>query len=149
MNKTQKGAWFTLAVAILLLVFGAIIFTAMFAPGSRTAGTGLVKVWGWIILVFLAGGAAFVHWKRKPSVVDFDERDNAVRKNAVLSAFVGLWILLFAASIIPSFVAGDEGSIQVCLLPIINLGVFLIIMLIYSIAVLVQYGWRIKEKNHE
>ena len=147
MNRTQKGAWFTLAVAILLLVFGAIIYAAMFAPGSMTAGTELVKVWGWIILVFLAGGAALVHWKRRPSGVDFDERDNAVKKNAVLVAFVGLWIVLFAAGIVPSFVAGDEGSIPVCLLPVINIGVFLIVMLIYSVAVLVQYCWGDKENE--
>jgi amino acid transporter len=141
MNKTQKGAWFTLTVAILLLVFGAIIYAAMFAPGSRTAGTGLVKVWAWLILVILAGGAALVHFKRKPSDVDFDERDNTVRKNAVLVAFVSLLVLLFASSIVPLFIVGDEGSIPTCLLPIINLGVFLIVMLIYSVAVLVQYCW--------
>jgi hypothetical protein len=139
MNRTQKGAWFTLIVAILLIVFGAIIYAAMFAPGSGATGTSLVKVWGWIILVFLAGGAALVHFKRKPSDVDFDERDSAVKKNAVLVAFVGLWIVLFTASIIPEFIAGDEGSIPTCLLPIINLGVFLIVMLIYSVAVLAQY----------
>jgi hypothetical protein len=144
MNKTQKSAWFTLGVAILLIVFGVIIYTGMFAPGGRMAGVGLVKVWSGFILVFLAGGAALVHWKRRPSGVDFDERDNSVRKNAVLAAFVGLWILLFAASIIPSFVAGDAGSIQVCLLPIINIGVFVVVMLIYSVAILVQYGRREK-----
>ena len=144
MNRTQKGAWFTLVVAMLLIVFGAIIYAGMFAPGNRTAGIGPVKVWSGFILVFLAGGIAFVHWKRKPSNVDFDERDNSVRKNAVLVAFVSLWILLFAASIIPSFVAGDAGSMPVCLLPIINIGVFLIVMLIYSVAVLVQYNWRKK-----
>ena len=71
--------------------------------------------------------------------MNFDERDNTIKKNAVLVSFVGLWILLFVSSIVPSFVAGDEGSIQVCLLPIINLGVFLIVMLIYSVAILVQY----------
>jgi hypothetical protein len=147
MNRTQKGTWFTLTVAILLLVFGAIIYAAMFAPGNMTAGTGLVKVWGWFILVFLAGGAALIHFKRKPSDVDFDERDNAVKKNAVLVAFIGLLILLFASSIVPSFVAGNTGSIPVCLLPIINLGVFLIIMLIYSVAVLLQYCWGGKENE--
>jgi len=140
MNKTQKGAWFTLGVAVLLLVFGAIVFEAMFAPGPRAAGTGLVKVWIWFILVFLAGGAALVHWKRGPSNVDFDERDNSIKKNAVLAAFVSLWFLLFTASIIPSFVAGDEGAIPVCLLPIVNVGVFLVVMLIYSVAILIQYG---------
>jgi len=144
MNKTQKGAWFTLGVAILLIVFGAIIYAGMFAPGGRTAGLGLVKAWSGFILVFSAGGVAFVHWKRKPSNVDFDERDNSVRKNAVLVAFVSLWLLLFAASVIPTFVAGDAGSIQVCLLPIINIGVFVVVMLVYSVAVLVQYNWRKK-----
>jgi Na+/melibiose symporter-like transporter len=124
MNKTQKGAWFTLGVAMLLIVFGVIIYAGLFAPGGRMAGIGLVIVWSWFILVFLAGGIAFVHWKRKPSDVDFDERDNSVRKNAVLAAFVSVWVLLFAASIIPSFIAGDAGSIPVCLLPIINIGVF-------------------------
>jgi len=140
MNRTQKGAWFTLGVAVLILVFGAIVFVAMFAPGSRMAGIGLVKVWIWLILVFLAGGAALVHWKRGSANVDFDERDNSIKKNAVLAAFVSLWILLFAAGIIPSFVAGDTGSIQVCLLPIVNIGVFLVVMLIYSVAILIQYG---------
>ena len=144
MNKTQKSAWFTLGVAMLLIVFGAIIYTGMFAPGGRTAGLGLVKVWSGFILVFCAGGVAFVHWKRKPSNVDFDERDNSVRKNAVLVAFVSLWLLLFAASVIPTFVVGDAGSIQVCLLPIINIGVFVVVMLIYSVAILVQYNWRKK-----
>ena len=140
MNKTQKEAWFTLGVAMLLIVFGAIIYAGMFAPGGRMAGIGPIKVWSGFILVFLAGGVAFVHWKRKPSNVDFDERDNSVRKNAVLVAFVSLWVLLFAASIIPSFVAGDAGSMPVCLLPIINIGVFVVVMLVYSVAVLVQYG---------
>ncbi len=126
---------------MLLIVFGAIIYAGLFAPGGRRAGLGLVKVWSGFILVFSAGGVAFVHWKRKPSNVDFDERDNTVRKNAVLVAFVSLWVLLFAASIIPSFVAGDAGSIPVCLLPIINFGVFLIVMLVQSIVTLEEYGW--------
>ncbi|HUS89703.1 MAG TPA: hypothetical protein VMW91_10180, partial [Desulfosporosinus sp.] len=119
-------------------------YAGMFAPGGRTTGTGLVKVWIWFILAFLAGGAALVHWKRRPSDVDFDERDNSVRKNAVLVAFVSLWVLLFIASIIPYSVVGQEGSMPVCLLPIINIGIFLIVMLVYSVAVLVQYGWSVK-----
>ena len=107
MNKTQKAAWFTLGISLLLLAFGVIIFTSMFTPGGRTAGTGQVKFWAWLILAFLAGGFAFVHWKRRTPELDCDERDNGIKKNAVLVAFVLLWLLLIAASIIPSFVAGD------------------------------------------
>lgn len=149
MNRTQKGARFTLGISILIFAFGAIVLRSMFAPGGGAAGVGLVRVWIWLILVFMAGGVAVVHWKRRPSEVDHDERDQSIRKNAVLVSFVSLWLLLIAASIIPSFVAGDTGSIPVCLLPIINMGVFLLVMLVHSVSVLAQYEWTTKENNHE
>ncbi len=149
MNNTQRRALFTLSISILLIAFGVIIFTTTFTPGDRTTGSKLVKVWMWLILAVVVGGTAFVHWKRRASEVDNDERDIYIKKNAVLVSFASFCTLLFAASIIPSFVAGDTGSIPVCLLPIINFGVFLIVMLVYSAAVLVQYGRGIKEKNHE
>jgi hypothetical protein len=145
MNKTQRAAWLTFGVSILLLVFLAIIFTSMFTPGDRTAGTNLVKVWIWIILAFLAGGTAFVHFKRRSSKVDCDERDSHIKKNALLVSFVSLCVLLVAASLIPAFAVGDDGSIPVCLLPIINFGVFLIVMVVHSVAVLLQYGWGAKD----
>ena len=147
MNRTQKGAWFTFGVAILLLTFGLIIFTQMFADGA--ASIALVRIWLLVILFFMGISAVLLRIKQSRAEVDFDERDNSIKKNAVLVSFASFCTLLFAAGIIPSFVAGDEGSIPVCLLPIINLGVFLIVMLVYSAAILVQYGWGIKEKNHE
>jgi uncharacterized membrane-anchored protein len=112
----------------------------MFMPGDRTAGVKLVKVWMWFILAISFGGAVFVHWKRAAEV-DNDERDSYIKKNAVLVSFISLWICLFAASLIPGFIAGDSGSIPVPLLPIINMGVFLFAMLIYSAAILAQYNW--------
>ena len=147
MNRTQKGAWFTFGVAILLLTFGLIIFTQMFADGATSIT--LVRIWLLVILFFMGISAVLLRIKQSRAEVDFDERDNSIKKNAVLVSFISLWVLLFAASIIPSFVAGDAGSIPVCLLPIINLGVFIIVMLVYSAAILVQYGWGQKEKNHE
>jgi uncharacterized membrane-anchored protein len=120
----------------------------MFTPGDKNAGVKLVKIWMWLILAVSVGGVVFVYFKRAAEV-DNDERDSHIKKNAVLVSFVSLWILLFAASLIPGFIAGDMGSIPVDLLPIINMGVFLIAMLIYSAAILAQYNWGIKEKNHE
>jgi len=147
MNKTQKGAWFTLVITILFLALGLIIFTQMFAPGATS--TKLIRIWSFVNLFFMAILGVWLRIKQSQAEVDFDERDNSIKKNAVLVSFISLWVLLFAASIIPSFVAGDAGSIPVCLLPIINFGVFLIVMLVYSAVVLVQYGRVIKEKNHE
>ena len=142
MNKTQRRALFTLSISILLILFGVMIFNSMFTPGDRTAGVKLVKVWMWFILAASVGGLVFIHFKRKASEVEKDERDSHIKKNAVFVSFISLWVLLFITGIIPSFVAGDTGSIPVPLLPIINMGVFLIAMLVYSVAILAQYNWR-------
>ena len=100
-----------------------------------------------LILGFLGMSAIFIFRKQSPAEVAFDERDNLIKKKAVRVSFVSLLILLFAASIVPSIIVGDWGSIPASLLPIINFNVFLIAMLIYSIAVLVQYGRSKGEKS--
>ncbi len=144
MNRTQKGALFTLAVSVLLLAFGIIIFIAAFTPGSRTTGTGLAKVWSWIIILFIVVSLFFMRRKQSLAEPDADERDSIIKKNALTIAFISLCILLFVAGVIPSMIAGDQGEIPVCLLPVINMGVFLVAMLVYSAAVLIQYGRGIK-----
>jgi hypothetical protein len=141
MNKTQKTAWFTLGISVLLLAFIAIIFTQMFSAGATsTKLITLVKIWSLVILLFMAVSVVLLRIKQSQAEVDIDERDNSIRRNTVLVSFVSLWLLLIAASIIPAFILGDAGSIPVSFLPIINLSVFLITMLVYSSAVLVQYG---------
>ena len=147
MNKTQKGAWFTLVITILFLAFGLIIFTRMFAPGATS--TKLIRIWSFANLFFMAILVVWLRIKQSRAEVDSDERDELIKKRAVLVSFTSVWILLIAATIIPWFVVGQKGSIPVCLLPIINFGVFLVVMLVYSAVVLVQYGRVIKEKNHE
>lgn len=144
MNKTQKGAWFTLGIAILLLIFGAIIYTSMLTPGGRLAGTGLVKAWSWLIILFIVVSLFFIRRKQSPTEPDSDERDNNIKKNALTIAFVTICISLFIAGVIPTMITGDQGSIPVCLLPVINLGVFLAAMFVYSASILIQYGKRVR-----
>jgi hypothetical protein len=139
MNKTQKGAWFTLILAVLFIIFSLLIYAQIFSVGPISSK--LVRAWGLLILLFIYASAVFLHIKQRSAKVDSDERDDLIKKRATSVCFASVWILLIAASIIPLFVVGDWGSIPVSLLPIINFGVFLIAMLVYSIAVLVQYGW--------
>lgn len=140
MNKTQRRALFTLCISIVLIVFGVIIFRSTFMHGDRTAGVKMVKIWMWLVLAVSAVGAVF-YWKRSTSEVNNDERDSFIEKNALLTSFASVWILLWVDSLIPILVVGEYGSIPVDLLPIINIGIFLIALLVYSVAVLVQYGW--------
>jgi serine protease AprX len=142
MNKTQKRAWFTFALAMLLIAFFAIVFSAMFAGGDRSAGTGLARVGSWVIVLFMLAGAVYLHRKQSPAEPTADERDITIRRKAVSVSYISVWVLLALASLLPAFVVGDSGSIPVYLLPIINVGVFIGAMLVYSVATLAQYGLR-------
>lgn len=134
MNKTQKSAWFTSGITLLLLALGVVI------PVQTVTSVGLFRIWLLVISLFIIISVVLLRIKQSRAEVDFDERDNAIKKNAVMVSFVSLWVLLIAASIIPNCIVGDEGAIPVCFLPVINFAVFLIVMLVYSVAILVQYG---------
>jgi hypothetical protein len=141
MNKTEKGAVFTLVIAILLVGFAAAVLNMMLTAGDRLAGTRLVKFWSWLVVIFMLAGAVYLRRKQSPDEPDSDERDKLIKRKAVLTSFVSVWIALAVATVVPMYMAGDEGSIPVCLLPIINTSILLVALLVYPTAVLVQYGW--------
>ena len=142
MNRTQKGALFTSGITLLLLVLGVVVI-----PVQTVTSVKVFRIWFLVVSLFIIISVVLLRIKQSRAEVDFDERDNAIKKNAVMVAFVSLWALLMAASIIPNLIVGDEGAIPVCFLPVINFGVFLIVMLVYSVAILVQYGREGKENE--
>lgn len=142
MNKTQKCAWLCLTLTMLFLIFNVIVYGGIIAVGKPTRITsGLFYILGLIIALCFR-----ILWKKQsPVEVDLDERDELIKKRAVFACYISLWALLIAACTIPWLIVGPEGSIPVCVLPVILLGVFIIVMLIYSVAILVQYGWGSKD----
>ena len=139
MNKTQKGAWFSLAAGLTCIASFGYIFVQFFVLRKQP---GLTGVWPLLVAygVLLGVPIIFLRKKQSPREVDKDERDGLIEKRAVIAAFVSIWILLFAATIIPRFIVGLDGSIPVWSLAFINVGILLIVLFVYSIAVLVQYG---------
>ena len=140
MNKTQKGAWFNLAMGLLGIAIGVwVIVEVVFL---RRLPEGVAMAWP-LIAFWLVVVIAIISLRRKqsPAEVDADERDNLIKSRAVLASFVSVWILLAASSVIPRFLVGTEGSVPVFLLAFINVGILLVAMLVYCVAVLVQYGW--------
>ncbi|MHC4211781.1 MAG: hypothetical protein ACYSWP_00275 [Planctomycetota bacterium] len=140
MNKTQKGAWFSLFSALFcigLLSYGGVrIFVFKSMPRC------LAVVWTLgIYFVFMVISMFFLSKKQSPVEVEADERDKLIMKRAVLACFISIWVFLAAISVIPRLIVGIDGSIPVWLIPIMNLGVLFAAMLVYSVAVLVQYGW--------
>lgn len=136
MNKTQKDAWLCLIMTMLLLIFSVIVYGGVVAVGKPTRITGGLFYIGLIIVLCFR-----LLWKKQsPAEADMDERDKFIKKRATLAAYFSLWGFFIAACIIPWFIVGPEGFIPVWVLPVTLFGVFIIVGLVYSVAILVQYG---------
>jgi hypothetical protein len=139
MNKTQKGAWFNLAGTILVFT---ITFYVMFriaiqkGPPERFC----LYLFPLIFLLYIVAGIFFLLRKQSPNEPDYDERDNQIKQKAWIAAFISVGPLFLAASVIPQLFVGLDGTIPVWLLPIVTVSLLYPVLLVYSIAVLVQYG---------
>ena len=145
MNKTQKSALFSLINFLLLIIFSVHstkVIRDVFSPEGCPNALKIVLFWAFLIFGFM-GLSAFLLYRKKQSSaeVESDERDNLIKKRAVLVCFISVWILLIASYAILWYIVGLDGSIPLCILPLIYLGVFFAAMLVYNLAVLVQYGW--------
>ena len=138
MNKTQKASIFALVIYLFAALLISCAFTTMFMLNRLpvfAAYLSLIAVFAMPVIAFF-----FMRKKQSPAEPDSDERDKIIKQKAVLAAFVSVWILLIASNTIQRFFVGEAGSVPVDLLSIIHIGVFLGSMIIYSIAVLIQYS---------
>ena len=139
MNRTQKVAWFNLAAAsacIAIHIWVVVRFLIL-----KTVPGGVERLWPLVVFcVLLAASIVLSRRKQSPAEVESDERDRLIKYRATVACFVSIWVLLAAATVIPRFVVGIKGSIPVWLLAFINVGVLLGALLVYSAAILVQYG---------
>lgn len=141
MNKTQKGAWSTLMGGMLGISVYVGLYMRMFVIKKMPTTVGAV----WVLAgFFLLTGLTLYMTQRKqsPAEVESDERDKIIQKNAVLVAFICVWLLLFIFSFASGLIKGVDGSIPVWQIALVNVGILNVILMIYSIAVLVQYKWR-------
>jgi hypothetical protein len=142
MNRTQKIALFHIAITPLWLVALAYIAIELFV--LKKMPEGFVTRYGPVVILF-AAMFSFLVWilkRQSPKEVGSDERDELITNRAAMAAFVSAWVVLPAVSVIPRFILGEEGCIPAWSLPLINFGALIIVMTVYSAAILVQYGWR-------
>jgi len=145
MNKTQKSALFSLINFLLLIIFSVHstkVIRDVFSPEGYPNALKIVLFWAFLIFGFMAL-SAFLLYRRKQSSaeVESDERDDLIKKRAVLISFISVWFLLITSYAILWHIVGLDGSIPLCILPLIYLGVFFAVILVYNVAVLIQYGW--------
>jgi cobalamin synthase len=139
MNKTQKGVWLNL-VGTLLVLASALFLTIQIGIRHRLPERIWIFIWALLFILVTVIGIILVCKKQSPAEPESDERDNQIKQRAWVAAFISVWPVFLAASVIPQFFVGLDGSVPVWSLPIVTVLLFYIVLFVYSIAVLIQYG---------
>jgi hypothetical protein len=138
MNKTQKSAWCGLVVTLTFLLLCLFMFIEltilkkMFFFMNLLGATllfGLVVAW-----------VIFIRKKQSPTEVETDERDKLIQTRAIVASFISVGILIALTCLILRFIVGISGTIAVWELTLVNFLIFEVALLVYSVAILVQYG---------
>ena len=149
MNRTQKEAWFSLGGALLMATIYSFVTIQLFvirkSPGLIHGLVVLLSA-----LLFVVSHYVVCRKKQSPREVDKDERDKLIEKRAAIAAFAAFVLLLLSTYIVLCFVVGLDGSIPVWSVPVFLIIVAMpVIILVYSVAILVQYGRGSKEEHNE
>jgi hypothetical protein len=139
MNRAQKTVLGSMVIVLLSLAMLACVLFQFFV--LKKAPEDFLSYFLTVVLILL-GGVMLV-WalrRQSPAEVETDERDKLIAGRAAMVFLVSAWIVFPVASVIPRFILGANGCIPAWSLPLINVGALIIIMMVYSIAVLVQYG---------
>ena len=143
MNRAQKMAWmFLITTSLALVLSGAAVAVLYFIVGmpKALAGLGFTGIAG-------IGGLGPLIFRKERSKVDFDERDGAIQAKAAMAGFVTAFLLVGLMCMLPFFILGPDGVIQVKWLAFIFMVAGISHYLVWSLVTLAQYGWRDKENE--
>ena len=140
MNRAQKIALYNLIVIMASLTFtGAAVGILAIVQGIPKALGGL----GFLGILGLIGLPPILFFKKRGQL-GFDERDLLIYNRASLVAYSLFWVFFTATCMVPWLVLERGARVPVVVLPCMLAGGFVIVQLIQSIAILIQYGWRNK-----
>jgi Predicted membrane protein (DUF2178) len=137
MNRTQKS----MLCVFVMMSATAVLFVSelfrLFITKKPYENSG-----GWVLsLIIVAILIPLLIWVLKgPKEPDTDERDKQITNKAAMAAFISAWIILPIVSVTPQFILGNNCCIPAWSLPLFGMGVLFIVSMIYSAAVLIQYG---------
>lgn len=139
MNKTQKGAWTNLVGSTFTIGILSWVGFMLFGLKKFPDKTFMFVTLAFFFLLTVIS-LIYISKKQSPKEPESDERDKLIQRNAVIAAFVSVWVLLFIANLSLQLAFGAGGLIPVWSLAIISLAMLFIVLIVYSAAVLVQYG---------
>jgi hypothetical protein len=138
MNRYQKLAWFNLIViTATILITTTAVAIELHMRGYSTIAPGFIVIGALLKLnPFL-----FKKPKGRNKVVS-DERDEFIVKRAVSFAYITFWVVFFVSSFaLHIFMGmGPKSSVPTITLPLMAFGGALLMMIVCSVAILVQYG---------
>lgn len=145
MNRSQKIACFNLVVILISLILCviAVAVLAFIAFVVERPLRGALGGLGFIGIIGFAGLSPLLFRKAKGQV-EFDERDQFYNMRAWFLGFCASYLLFVIVCMATWFIRGPKGTISVNVLPLTVMGGFLALMLVHSLAILGQYGWREK-----
>jgi hypothetical protein len=130
----QKYAWFNLAVIALTIVI-VIPLLPILGKGAL-GGSGFLGLLGFGVLFF----------RKKPGKVLTDERDQLINMRSNVLAYAIFWVIYaLAAALLPPLVYGQDGAVPVSVVQISVFGGLILVYVVMSIAILVQYAGGTKD----
>ena len=140
MRRIQKIAMF-----VLVVLSCAFLFTAL-AVWVGYVKYGFPRAWAGLGFMGIAGFGGFAPslFKKDPGV-ECDERDRLIQRRAALAGFGTAYLVVGLATMGPFFVLGPGDEIGTFWLTMIFGAAGLSHMYCWSIAILIQYGWRGKD----
>jgi hypothetical protein len=136
MNNAQKFAWSNLIIIAITLTLSGVT-TLLFTSYHGIPLMGL--------LGFLGVSSAVFRKKRRQDGKNFDERDRLIYERSLTAAHSVFWPFFVAACMLPWLVFRSSGSTPVYVLPMILGGGGVVAVVVQSIAIIVQYGWGVKD----
>jgi hypothetical protein len=142
MNRWQKEARFTLivmalALALSLVTVGVLRFVFGFEWRRATAGFAFIS----LMALSRVDPSMFRIKSKKPPL---DERDLLIKRKAMIAAYWGFWPIFVLMAMAPFFVYGPDGKVPVIYLCSMVFAGMFVVMTLYSLAILQEYGWRDK-----
>jgi hypothetical protein len=136
MNRYQKLAWWN----IIVITFTIIITTAAIAIEFHIRGYSTLGIYFIAPLVLLKFNRFLFKKPQSEGGVVSDERDSLIIKRALVFTFMAFWWIFLISSFLLWWFIGPRNSVPTITLPLMVLGGGVFMKIVFSVAILVQYG---------